>query len=35
MKTLRISFGKGNTENDVKDLVKAISTIVKGNRFNG
>ena len=35
MKTLRISFGKGNSENDVKDLVKAISEIVRGNRFNG
>ena len=35
MKTLRISFGKGNSENDVKDLVKAISEIVGGKRYNG
>ena len=35
MKTLRISFGKRNSENDVKDLVKAISEIVGGKRYNG
>ena len=35
MKTLRISFGKKNSENDVKDLVKAISEIVGGKRYNG
>ena len=35
LKTLRISFGKGNSEDDARDLVKAISEIVRGNRFNG
>ena len=35
LKTLRISFGKGNSEDDAKDLVKAISEIVTGKQFNG